>query len=162
MIDPIIKNILNTRLHNEILNLGRIDAANYTRSKADMQPVLERLAQDGWQINGWTDRIDGVQSIPWDVADHIRLRRVMMLTRTRTPEHQDLVESLPVSEGGVPAGDDGTYEGGLQQLFTSEINGTFDVDGSPVVIDEQPSMVAILSLSAKGKGPRPPNWIRDI
>ncbi len=165
-VDPSVKAALNLRLHDQVMDLGIISPADYTASKAAMQPVLAKLAEQSWAIDAWQNS-NGSVSVAWEVANFIRLRRLMILTKTRTAAHQALVESLPISEGGVPPGDDGTYEGGLQQFFVREINAKFDILGNQVVatlvtIDEQPSMVAILALDANRSGPRPPNYLRDF
>jgi len=145
------KDLLNTRLHGEVLGLVT-SPPDYTASKAAMQPVLDRLAVDGWVITP-----------AWDGAAKVWLRRSVVISVSRTPKHQAFVKSLPIEHGGVPADDPGTYERVYTTQIIHELNGPMILaDGTKIPLDEQPAIVAVIALNAKARGPRPSNWLRDL
>ena len=147
-----IKDALNARLHDEILGL-RTSPPDYTASPAAIQPVLDRLAVDGWSVS----------PAAWDGAARVLLQRSMVLTITRSPEHQARVLTFPIGKGGgVPPDDPGTYERAHTTLIHYVLGESSTIGGALVVLDESPALMAIATLSATAKGPRPANWIRDL
>ncbi len=118
-----------------------------------MQPVLDRLAVDGWSIT----------PAAWDGAAKVLLQRSMVLAIVRSPKHQAFVKSLPIEHGGVPADDSGIYERVITTQIIHELNSPMILaDGTKIPLDEQPAIVAVIALNAKARGPRPSNWLRDL
>lgn len=96
------KDAINRELHQAVL--GDTSATkNYLRDSRAMQPVLDRILQDGWIVEAWTDRSGG-RVADWSTAAFVQLRRSYRVRVTRTPEHQALV----VRRQEVAPGDD-TY-----------------------------------------------------